>query len=52
MATGILPGLTSLHLEGYPSRKSTFAMETAECFVSTQTRRSQHIFEWLRSTTG
>ncbi len=30
MATGILPGLTSLHLEGY--RKSKFAMEAAERF--------------------
>jgi hypothetical protein len=32
MAPGILPRLTSLHLEGY--RKSTFAMEAAERFVA------------------
>jgi len=34
MATGILPGLTSLYLEGV--RKSKFAMEAAERFVATR----------------
>ena len=41
MATGILPGLTSLHLEG--CRTSKFAMEAAERWVSTRKLAGRNI---------
>jgi len=41
MATGILPRLTSLHLEGV--RKSTFAMEAVERFVATRKLAGRNI---------
>jgi len=41
MAPGILPRLTSLHLQGV--RKSTFAIEAAECFVATRKLAGRNI---------